>query len=197
MTAAIQVQTPQIGAGLQLPLGSRGLGPEAQMIVRVTSPVLASPGSQSAVPQEWTLANAAFDLKVFFSQFSMHLSPQWREGLFRQLDEILDCETWEEDEKLPDSAGWKTLLRLVIYYKFKVRPGLGFREGHPLIMWTNEDTRITLECRSADKIHWVASRRVDQEMDIAAGESTISMLRDHLTAFNTNSWLIDGDRNAG
>ncbi len=139
------------------------------------------------------LEHAAFDLKWFFSQFSMHLDGKWRASLFKQLDQVLDPDSWEEGDVLPDKQGWGTLLRLLIHYRFKERPGLGFNDSFPLVVWTKEDVRITLECRPGDKVHWVASRKIGDNVDVAAGETHIRVLKDYLAPFNADKWLLNGN----
>lgn len=186
--------TPLQGKRIAPSANSGALGPQARTVRWAFE---GETPEKEQLPTVNSLERAAFDLKWFFSQFSMHLDSSWRSSLFKQLDQVLDEESWEKGDVLPDKNGWRTLLRLLIYYKFKLRPGLGFNDSFPLVVWTKEDVRITLECRPNDKVHWIASRKIGESVDVAAGETHIRVLRDYLTPFNIDGWLIDADDQRG
>lgn len=138
------------------------------------------------------LPAAAFELKSRFGQFSMHLSPSWRESVFKQLDQILDKDSWDFDDIIPEESSWTTLIRLLIWCRFKRLPGLGIFNGHPMLTWVNDTIRINITCYPDDLVRWVASRRIGDRLESSIGDTTPNRMSDVLYAYNDGSWLLDG-----
>ena len=183
--------TPILKSNHEALESSLAVGPQATAlkdVVRVTDLF------RTSADTEFSLSHRAYELKAIFSQVSMHLGREWRQSIFHQIDSILDPDSWDFDDALPELGSWRTLLRLLIYYEIGPRPGLALNDEFPILIWQHNDVRVSLECHSEDRIHWVASRDVEGSIDVAAGETRISHLRDYLTPFNSNNWLINGAR---
>jgi hypothetical protein len=82
------------------------------------------------------LFDNAADLKIAFAQIAMHLSPDWRRTIFKQLDRLLDLNSWEDDSALIERIPFMTFLRFVIYAAPTRFPSLGVSpHGHVLAAW--------------------------------------------------------------
>ena len=71
------------------------------------------------------VSNRLFDLKTATAEVAMHLETAWRSGLFRQLDDLLDDESWDIGDVLPSHASFRTFLRLIVDLGRPNRPSLG------------------------------------------------------------------------
>ena len=67
------------------------------------SPASLRPSSVAENYETKTLEDRLFDatanVKILTSQVAMHLDPEWRERLFKQLDSLHDPEEWEAEDK--------------------------------------------------------------------------------------------------
>lgn len=137
------------------------------------------------------LSHRLFELKVKTGSIAMHLAPDWREGLFRQLDMLLDEENWEPIDELPLTASYLTAMRLLIFMKDVERPGLGLsHDGNVVLSWISGKDHLTIECRSGDAVRWmVASTLSDGTRERAAGDSTARRVPTVLAAYEPDKWL--------
>lgn len=137
-----------------------------------------------------------FEMKTHVATIAMHLDPNWRQSLFKQLDLLLDIgdADWEGEHELPTLASWKTFIRLVIHYRFRSRPALSTFEGNISATWIQGDIRVTIECLANDDIRWIASRDVvgKDDREAAAGETTLKRVLAFLSPFDVVDWLVDG-----
>lgn len=136
------------------------------------------------------LASRLMDLKAHTALVAMHLSTEWRDGLFRQLDFLLDPENWEPVDELPSKESYATAVRLIIFLGQTRRPGLGLtHDGNIILSWTDGDNRLTVECQPGDAIKWVLSHRIGGQKESAAGLSTSKRLPAVLEAYEPAKWL--------
>jgi hypothetical protein len=111
-----------------------------------------SPGAldeavRSAPPSlEEKLFDNAAGLKISLSQIVMHLEPEWRAIIFRQLDDLLNSNSWEEDSAFIEKSTFSTFLRFIIYAAPTRLPSLGVGPtGHILAAWSSGAQRIAVE----------------------------------------------------
>ncbi len=155
------------------------------------------------IPADSTLAgptNHLFDAlaaaKTLTSQVAMHLQQDWRKKLFEQLDDLLDAEDWHDEDEVLQKSSFKTFLRLIVYANPDRRPGLGLSDsGNLIAAWTNVDARLTLEFKDMDIVRWVLSikNEVEQTVERASGETTVSRLPEVLAPYNPGKWFSLGD----
>jgi hypothetical protein len=121
----------------------------------------------------------------------MHRAPDWRHGIFRQLDMLLDEENWEPADELPNDASYLTSVRLLIFLKDVKRPGLGLtHDGHVVLSWTADSDHLTIECRPADQVRWMVSHTLsDGTRERAAGHSYASRIPAVIGAYEPSRWL--------
>lgn len=124
------------------------------------------------------------------AEVAMYLSDDFRQGFFRQLDNLLDAENWEEDDEPITEASFTTLLKLLTHIKPDLRPGLGSTsQGNIIAAWTREKNRLTIECLPDDKVRWVLSRQFNGTRESAAGEVRLTRLLAALGPYNPENWF--------
>lgn len=128
--------------------------------------------------------------KIETSKVSMYFSNEWREGFFAQLDDLMDIDNWEEDDKPVTNESFSTLLRMLTFIKPAHRPGLGSTsDGIIIASWTNGTARLTVECHPDDKVRWVLSHVVNDKRESAAGNTELLRLEGVLYPYNPSRWF--------
>jgi hypothetical protein len=113
------------------------------------------------------LFDARANAKMVAAQVSMHLTPEWRAKIYRQVDRLLDVEQWEEGDGLLDAASMKTFLRFVIYASVSTVPSLGMAPtGHVLGAWRADTRRLTIEFQENDRCHLAISHFTGDDTSI-------------------------------
>jgi hypothetical protein len=136
--------------------------------------------------------------KVMISNVVMHLDRQWRDGLFAQLDDLLDIQDWHDDDEPLQAESFRTFLRLILLQKPKRRPGLGLsHRGHLVAAWTTGPDRLTLECAPDDTVRWVLSYAMNGERERAAGETHVARLPEVLRPYRPARWFADVEQTPG
>lgn len=147
------------------------------------------PGNQPRSIEERLYDSRAF-CKIKTAEVAMYLDPDWRTGFFSQIDSLMDCENWEDDDLPVSQDSFTTLLRLLLLIKPKRRPGLGSTSmGNIIAAWTVENDRLTIECMPKDSIRWVLSRQFHETRESAAGEIKLPRLEAALAPYNPECWF--------
>jgi hypothetical protein len=141
-----------------------------------------------------TLSEKLFDalasFKVKTSSVAMHLADSWRLGFFRQLDSLLEEESWDPADAPPTSDSFTTLLRMLLFLAPERRPGLGATsQGNFVAAWTVGNDRLTIEALPKDRVRWVVSCELNGAREAAAGSSTLSNLGGVLSPYNPDRWF--------
>jgi hypothetical protein len=101
---------------------------------------------------EVQLFDNAAELKITLSQIVMHLAPEWRAIIFRQIDTLLDLNSWEDDSAFIQKSTFTTFLRFIIFAKSTRMPSLGVDfTGHLLAAWNNDNQRVIVEFFKEDQ----------------------------------------------
>jgi hypothetical protein len=140
---------------------------------------------------EERLFNAVADAKTWTSKVAMHLDPEWRHRLFRQLDSLHDPKEWEEGDRPLQQASFVTFLKAMLTIDPERRPSLGLSHaGHLIAAWTTGPDRLTIEFLPNDHVRWVLSRCYAAE-DTArfAGDSLVTRLVDGLAPHHPEHWF--------
>jgi hypothetical protein len=136
------------------------------------------------------LAERSLALKITLNQFGAYLSDDWRRGLNRQLDFMLDCEEWPADALLPSPDSFAALLRLIIYLKPIKRPSLGVADdGRLVAAWDSEGAHLVVQCNAGESVRWSSVHMVDGQREVSAGQTTIPRLIANLSAFEPSRWF--------
>lgn len=106
----------------------------------------------SSYSLEAQLFDNAAELKIALSHIVMHLAPEWRAIIFRQIDSLLDMNSWQDDSAFIQKSTFMTFLRFIIFAAPTRLPSLGVSlNGHILAAWNNGEQRIAVEFFSVDK----------------------------------------------
>jgi hypothetical protein len=118
------------------------------------------------------------NIKVLTSRVSMHLETLQRQDIFKQVDELLDLESWDDDSSLISADSFATLLRFLAADSRVARPALTVsNEGNIVASWfygtipepsvpedlrvvsspATDMTRVTVEFLKRDQVRLVAS----------------------------------------
>jgi hypothetical protein len=141
-----------------------------------------------------TLSEELFDalasFKIKTSTVAMYLDDQWRLRFFRQLDSLLDQESWDREDKPPSLESFSTMLRMLLLLAPERRPGLGATsDGNLVAAWTVGDDRLTVQALRNDRVKWVLSCNLDGARESAAGSSTLSNFREILSPYRPDRWF--------
>jgi hypothetical protein len=177
--SAMEASLAAIQGSLNVPLGYR----------RTPAPLPHQPRST-----EERLFDSLSRVKVLTAQVAMHLQREWRDRLFRQLDNLLKPEDWHEADEPIQEESFSTFLRTIIHLHPGRRPGLGLSDrGYLIAAWTAGADKLTLEFLPRDGIRWILTCNVDGEKERAAGETFVARLPQVLASYHPSRWFENGN----
>jgi hypothetical protein len=136
-----------------------------------------------------SLAERLFDALAVFKLRTAtlavaHFNRDERARLFKQLDSLLDAESWDDADAVTTEASFTTLLRMVLFLGGR-RPALGVTgTGNFIATWTEGVDRLTIECKPNDHVRWVLVQNLDGQRESAAGETTAMRLPEVLRPYD-------------
>jgi hypothetical protein len=137
------------------------------------------------------LFDALAAAKVLTSRVAMHLTLEWRDKLFRQLDSLHDPAEWEEGDLPVHQASFMTFLKAMLTINPARRPGLGLSHvGNLIAAWTTGKDRLTIEFMPHDRIRWVLSLHYDDGPVRYAGDAPVGRLNEGLAKHNPEHWFL-------
>jgi hypothetical protein len=143
-------------------------------------------------PIQERLFDALAAAKVLTSRVAMHLTLEWRDKLFRQLDSLHDPAEWEDGDIPVQQASFMTFLKAMLTINPQRRPGLGLSHGGNLIAaWTTGKDRLTIEFMPRDRIRWIISLHYDDGPVRYAGDAPVGRLIEGLARHNPEHWLLN------
>ncbi|MBL8706992.1 MAG: hypothetical protein JNM30_19215 [Rhodospirillales bacterium] len=153
-------------------------------------------GGVTAAPQkvfEDRLYVRRAELKIEAAKFAMHLTPQWRAGISAQLDDILETDSWHEEDRLPTVASFRTFLRYATLAKnLRVPRLLVSNAGNVAAAWFNGERRLTIEFLEKDNARVVVSRvTTDGQSENAAYQGPLKRLEHVLAPYEVRDWMTD------
>jgi hypothetical protein len=173
-----------------LPLPSNDTSAErwraaARTLVNPTPSALVQDAPRREMPifEQLYDALAAFKLKTA-TLAAAHFNRDQRSRLFRQLDSLLDGESWDSADIVTTEASFITLLRMMLFLGGR-GPALGVTAtGNFIATWTEGDDRLTVECQPQDHVRWVLMQNLDGQRETAAGETTTKRLPEVLRPYD-------------
>lgn len=147
----------------------------------------------AAVPSlEEALFKNRAQLKVMTSIVAMHFSEATRRWLFEALDELLNPESWHEDDTFLNPNSFGTYLRVLTYQR-GVRPAsLGVSNaGNLLAAWIGDDHRLTMEFLPSDQVRWALSHGTAETRELAAGQCALKRLTVVLSPYDAAAWFVE------
>jgi hypothetical protein len=134
------------------------------------------------------LASAQRELSIV----SMYLTHEFRAGCMRQLANLLNYESWDEDDTLLDVQSMRSFARAMAVLQPKNRPMLGLSEsGNLLAMWAFGASRLSFESLPYDHIKWFAYSGLGDDRDVAAGTTTVGRISRIIDAHDLSPLLYD------
>lgn len=136
-----------------------------------------------SLPERLLDALAAFKVKTA-TVAAAHFNRDERARLFKQLDSLLDAESWDSNDAVATEASFTTLLRMALFLEGR-RPALGITgTGNFIATWTDGDDRLNIECKPEDNVRWVLLQKLDGQRESGAGETTVRRLPDVLRPYD-------------
>ena len=154
----------------------------------------AAPSMLGSQVHERSIEEKLFDatavVKVMTSQVAMYLDSQWRSKLFNQIDLLHDVDEWAQGDEPLQRESFATFLKAICELKPKKRHGLGLTSSGQLIAaWTAGSSRLTIEFLGNNRVKWVISRMIDDEIEHYVGDTTVNRLAAGLGPHHTEEWF--------
>jgi hypothetical protein len=116
--------------------------------------------------------------------------------LFKQIDWLLDVDSWEEGDILADADSFKTLMKFILNTNPVQAPYLGLaNNGNILATFANDGNDLTLECYRNDRIKWFVSCVFSGEIERTYGDkASIERLQELLKPFENAGWFKKNEK---
>jgi hypothetical protein len=159
-----------------------GFGNETQRFSKAAPAELPSLGER--------VFSALADAKIWTSKVAMHLDREARDRYFRQLDLLHDCDEWFGDEQPLLLNSYKGFIRFMLKDGGTSKPSLAMSpKGRLIAVWQNGSDRLSIEFEEQDHAQWVVRRQLENNVERAAGSTTLARIRANLAPYNPESWL--------
>ena len=138
---------------------------------------------------EELLFDARANVKIMASAVSMHINPELRIKLFRQIDMLHDPDEWEPEDTPINQLSFKTFLSGLLQINPERGPGLGLSNtGNVIAAWVTDKDRLIIEFMPK-KVKWVITRFINDEPEQFTGRTLINRLFESLAPYNPDHWF--------
>jgi hypothetical protein len=131
--------------------------------------------------------------KIAASRVSMYLREGWRDKLFYQLDNLLEPEEWDPEDKPLQAQSFDTFLKAICDVNPSKRPGLGLSyAGNLIAVWrsnVNTNDRVSLEFMPDGRVKLIGSRFVQDEPVSFSALTPVAALKQTLVDMSCVAWL--------
>lgn len=122
-------------------------------------------------PSDTQISHRLFDacaaVKILTSRIAMHLSPELRERLFRQVDMLHDLDEWQAEDAPVNRLSFDTFLKTILQIEMEYGPGLGLsHSGNLLAAWVDGRSRLTMEFTPNGRVYWNMVRYIDGDDEL-------------------------------
>lgn len=153
-----------------------------------------TPANSFKPTQVTSLAEVLFDVsayaKIQISQVSMHINEDFKNSLFRQIDNLLDSDEWDPDDKLMQRDSFKWFLKAILDLAPEKSPSLGIsNKGNVLSAWVKERNKLILEFFPSGLAQWSITTRTDEFEEFSSARVSVQLLKEKLAKFNTDFWF--------
>ena len=154
------------------------------------SPITMHRAESSISSLEDLLFTARAKFKIKTNKFAMNFGSDWQHRFFTQLDVLLSLEDWDPADTIVSDASFATLVRLLLILRGRRRPGLGLaNDGNIVAAWAHRSNRLTIECCPDDRVRWIVSQIVDDELDTTVGQTNLSRILGELAPYKPEQWF--------
>ena len=169
----------------------------AYIASHMTSETLRPVAAPTRQERKKSLGEVLFDsramAKIAASQVSMYLREGWRDKLFYQLDNLLEPEQWDPEDKPLQAQSFDTFLKAICDVNPSKRPGLGLSyAGNLIAAWrssVNTNDRVSLEFMPDGKVKLIGSRFVQDEPVSFSALTPVAALKQTLADMSCVAWL--------
>ena len=153
--------------------GDKAREAATRMIPSSNQPIRLSQQMQSL---EGALFEAKSQAKQLTAAIAMHLSRNWRDRFFSQVDDLLDVEEWDDRDPPIAAESFRTFVRLNVYLQSTEQPSLGASMNGDLIaVWRRDEDRLTIYCGPNDNLRWIIRWKPNsliEHFERAVGDNT-------------------------
>lgn len=132
---------------------------------------------------------ALADAKIWTSKVAMHMPLAKRDSFFRQLDLLHDCDEWFDGNPV-SLVSYQGFVTFMLTVRGNSKPSLGLApDGQLVAVWQNGDSRLTIQFKDRFHAEWVLRRRHGDEIERAAGVTTIDRISPVLLPYDPEVWF--------
>ena len=138
--------------------------------------------------------NNKAELKISTSLIAMHLKPETKDSLFRQLDELLDEDEINEEDCLISIESFKSFLGFLGKYSNMKTPALNVtNSGNIASSWFEKDEKISVEYFESNNSRAVTSVLIKGKREIYSFLGHISALKTFFDRNKISCWIRKTD----
>lgn len=140
---------------------------------------------------EEQLHEARRQAKTEILKLAPRISDEWLRNLRWQLDEILNPEAWDDDDKVLSVDSWQSFLRGLFIIRPRRLPGIGLsRDGNIVASWSRTTEHLDIEFKPHDQARWVLAAEIDGQVERASGRTSAFRLTEVLAPYQPERWFV-------
>lgn len=123
------------------------------------------------------LFEAVANAKIWASRLAMRFSPIARSRIFKQLDMLHDPDDWMDGDIPVQLESFKSFIRCMLIEAIDGVPSLALTpSGNITALWRFENLNLNVEFFPYDKIRFLATRKVEGDIERYAGSTVTKRL---------------------
>ncbi len=149
--------------------------------------------SELELTLEETLYSNKAELKILLSRVAMHLTKSKKEDIFKQIDELLNIDYFdEEDDSLVNKTSFASFVKFLCLNPNMKRVALTVSNpGNISGTWVLENGRMHIEFLPDGKYRTSVMRRDGQETESLVHQGSIRSMIRFLADINLTKWYLD------
>ena len=133
------------------------------------------------------------DLKMLVSRIAMHITESMRRDIFKQIDELLDVDSFGDDDSFVTPKSFSTFLKFFTIHPKMKRVALtvsttGIIGG----TWVAPAGKIHIDFLPNNGFRTSISRKESDEIEYLAHQGSLRSLRNFLRQTEVTSWFLHG-----
>lgn len=136
------------------------------------------------------LFDASAYAKIKVSEISMHLDKDFKSSLFKQIDNVLDQDEWDPDDKLMQRDSFKWFLKAILDLRPEKAPSLGIsNKGNIFSAWVRDKNRLILEFLPNGLAKWSITLITDEFEEFSSAVVSVQLLKSKLARYQPEFWF--------
>jgi hypothetical protein len=133
------------------------------------------------------------ELKMLISRIAMHLTDVTRKDIFKQIDELLDIESFGDDDSLVIPGSFSAFLKFFTIYPTMRRVALTVSSSGTMGgTWVVPTGRIHIEFMPTGAFRTSISRKENDEIEYFAHQGSLKSLKNFLRQNEVTPWFSHG-----